>query len=129
MDASDITSEVTGPLPPNVVKVLERAEELGWFQNPFTSLVVRLSRDDAEPFYARWDMYVSPEGKRSWRFKHARAKNAQPLNYKDIFTYLEDPSVIYPEPPTEDEELASAYDAWQKGEGNVRPDRDSGDNA
>lgn len=101
MNLTDLSEALESPLPPTVVRVLDKAEELGWFQNSHTSLVVRLSRDDALPFFARWDMVVSPEGKRSWRFVHAWAKNAQPLSYNDIMIYLDDPSVIYPEPPGE----------------------------
>lgn len=88
-------------LPPRVRKVLDAAEENGWMENPFTSLVVRLTREDGLPFYATWH-WVGVDGKRSWRFQGAYAKNGQALNYNDIFVYLEDPAVIYPEPP-EDE--------------------------
>lgn len=84
--------------PPRVLKVLDAAEENGWTENPYVSLVVRLTREDAVPFFARWDLVTNGD-KRSWRFHGARAANGQALNYGDIFIYLDDPSVIYPEPP------------------------------
>lgn len=116
MKADDLKQEVQGPLPPRIDKLLDLAEQEGWFQNSHTSLVVRLSREDAVPFFARWDMIVREDGRRSWRFVHAWAKNTQPLSYSDISIYLKDPSVIYPEPPEEDD-LASQYAAWQKEAG------------
>jgi hypothetical protein len=104
MDIFDVLAdELNGePTPARAVSILETAKELGWRENPFCSFVVRLTRDDGLPFYARWDMGFNPEtGKRSWRFQGARAINGQPLAYGDIKTYLADPSVIYPEPPDE----------------------------
>lgn len=93
------------PTPSRAISVLETARELGWRENPACSFVVRLTRDDALPFFARWDLKVNPEtGKRSWGFAGARAQNGQPLAYRDIKTYLEDPAVIYPEPPTSPED-------------------------
>ena len=89
---------IDGPIPARVGKVLDTAREQGWWENPYTSLVVRLTRWDAEAFFARWDLFIDPvSGKRSWRFAGARAFNGQPLNYNDIFLYLRDPSVIFPE--------------------------------
>jgi hypothetical protein len=62
---------------------------------------------DGLPFYATWELTGwTPKGKPSWHFAGAQAANGQRLNERDIFTYLEDPSVIYPEPP-EDENEAS----------------------
>lgn len=93
------------PSAARALKVLAKAEEEGWTLNPVCSLVLRLTREDALPFFARWDLTVAPEtGKKSWRFQGARAMNGQPLNYNDISVYLEDPSVIYPEPPTTPED-------------------------
>lgn len=88
--------------PARVLKVLEAAEASGWQLGPTgTTLVARLYRPDHEglPFFARWDLVSTGEGKRSWRFHGAMAANGQRLNYRDIFTYLDDPSVIYPEDP------------------------------
>ena len=104
MDIFDVLpGEIEGePSAARVIKLLDEAKELGWTENPFVSLVVRLTRDDAKPFYARWEMGFNPEtGKRSWRFAKAFASNTQPLAFGDIKTYLEDPSVIFPEPPDE----------------------------
>lgn len=101
-----IKDELEGePSAARAIKILDEAAELGWAENPFASLVIRLTREDALPFYARWDMSCNPEtGKRRWRFAGARAINGQPLAYGDIKTYLEDPSVIYPEPPSDPED-------------------------
>jgi len=114
---SDILTE---PLPARVAKVLNAAAEHGWAENPVVSLTIRLAKPDdipeprsgavALPFFATWHLFTDPEsGKRSWRFASARAKNGQALNYSDIFIYLEDPDVIYPEPPEgEDDDNARA---------------------
>jgi hypothetical protein len=89
------------PSAARALKVLAKAKEEGWTENPHCSLVLRLTRGDALPFFARWDLSFDPEtGKKSWRFQGARAQNGQPLNYNDIAIYLEDPDVIYPDPPT-----------------------------
>lgn len=87
------------PSAARAMKILDQAAGLGWTENPFVSLVIRLTREDAIPFYARWDLTVTGEGKRSWRFQGARAANGQALNYNDIKIYLQDPDVILPEPP------------------------------
>jgi hypothetical protein len=103
MDIFDVLpGELEGePSAARALKVLAKAKELGWTENPACSLVLRLTREDALPFYARWDLAFDPEsGKKSWRFQGARAVNGQPLNYNDISTYLENPDVIYPEPPS-----------------------------
>lgn len=103
MDIFDVLpGELEGePSAARALKVLAKAKEEGWTKNPHCSLVLRLTREDALPFYARWDLTFDKEtGKKSWRFQGARAVNGQPLNYNDIGTYLEDPSVIYPEPPS-----------------------------
>lgn len=93
------------PSASRALKLLDTAAELGWTENPAASFVIRLTREDALPFYARWDLSYNPEtGKRSWRFAKAFASNSQPLAYNDIKTYLEDPDVIYPEPPTSPED-------------------------
>jgi hypothetical protein len=108
------------PSAARAMKILDQARELGWTENPYCSLVIRLARPGDElalPFFARWDLSVHPEtGKKSWRFAGARAANGQPLAYNDIKTYLEDPSVIYPEPPSDpeddtDEAVAEALEA------------------
>jgi hypothetical protein len=98
--------ELSGePSPARAIKLFDTATELGWTENPACSFVIRLTREDALPFYARWDLKVNPEtGKRSWGFNGAMAQNGQKLAYRDIQTYLEDPDVIYPEPPTSPED-------------------------
>lgn len=84
---------------PRASKVLDYALEHGWRLHGLGgSFVMRLNRDDAEPFFASWKIEVDPEtGKKSWRFAGAKARNGQALAYGDIITYLDDPSVIYPE--------------------------------
>ena len=104
MDIFDVLPDELGgePSAARAIKILDEARELGWTENPYVSLVVRLTREDAKPFFARWDMGFSPEtGKRSWRFHGAFAANGQALAFSDIKTYLNDPSVIEPEPPDE----------------------------
>jgi hypothetical protein len=97
--------ELSGePSAARALKLLDTATELGWTENPACSFVIRLTREDALPFYARWDLSVSDAGKKSWRFQGARAQNGQPLAFRDIDTYLNDPDVIYPEPPTSPED-------------------------
>lgn len=99
-----VGGEIAGePTCARALKVLDAAKANGWVENTHCSLVLRLTRDDAEPFFASWDLSFNPDtGKPSWRFTGARAKNGQPLNYNDIFIYLEDPRVIYPEPPADE---------------------------
>ena len=103
---SAIADELSGePTPARAISILETAKELGWRENPYSSFVIRLTRDDGLPFFARWDMSFNPEtGKRSWRFHSAYASNTQPLAYGDIKLYLSDPSLIYPEPPSDPED-------------------------
>jgi len=108
MTTDDVAEILDEPLPVRVRKVLDTAVEYDWCHNPVVSLTIRLTRlgDDvrhpaempALPFFATWTLDTRGD-KRSWRFAGARAKNGQALSYGDIFTYLEDPSVIYPEPP------------------------------
>jgi hypothetical protein len=107
VNLSDLAAdELTGPLPPRVAKVLDTAAANGWVPNgKGITLCVRLDHptdEDAVPFYVTWQLAISPEGKRSWRFWNAGAANFQPLNYSDVLTYLADPSVIWPELPTEE---------------------------
>lgn len=92
------------------VKLLRLAIELGWTENPYTSLVVRLKHPDGEPMFARWDMAIGANGKASWRFKGARAANGQPLTLNDAFAVLEHPELIYPEPPADLKEEESGND-------------------
>lgn len=90
--------------PARVLKVLDAAEEHGWqLGRTGTTMVARFYRPDHEglPFFARWDLLVVDKetGKRSWRFHGAMAANGQRLTYNDIFIYLKDPDVIWPDPP------------------------------
>jgi hypothetical protein len=101
-----VKEALSDPTAAKALKLLAKAKELGWAENPFTSLVIRLNKEGAEPFFIRWDLGVGTNGKPSWRFAGARAHNNQALNYNDALIYLEDPSVIYPEPPSEGEEGA-----------------------
>jgi hypothetical protein len=101
MTPDDFMRVLEEDLPTRVQKILDKSMEEGWWENPYVSLVVRLTKEEALPFFARWDLHSDPSGKRSWRFHGARAVNGQALNYSDIFLYLEDPTVIHPEPPPE----------------------------
>ena len=91
-----------GPIPPRVLRLLEAAEAEGWQESKAgTTVVMRLCKPDdiaALPFYVSWLLDLK-DGKRAWRFQGARAANGQPLAWNDIKTYLNDPTVIYPEPP------------------------------
>lgn len=107
LDISDVLADETSgePSAARALKVLAMAREHGWVDNPHTSLVVRLTKDEALPFFIRWDLSFDPEtGKKSWRFQGARAQNGQALNYNDALLYLQDPDVIHPEPPTSPED-------------------------
>lgn len=107
MDITDVTEALESPVPPNVQKILDAAEDNGWSQNPYISLVLRLAKPEdpmAKPFFMKWELAGrTPKGKLSWRFAGARASNGQPLTIEDALVYLEDPSVIYPDPPAETE--------------------------
>lgn len=108
------------PSAARAISILKTAEKLGWTENPYASLVIRLTRSDALPFYARWDLSFDPKtAKRSWRFAHAQAANGQKLAYVDIGTYLNDPRVIYPDPPDELAEAAEHEDPGQTMEAAV----------
>jgi hypothetical protein len=108
------------PSAARALKILAKAEQEGWTENPVCSLVLRLTRGDALPFFARWDLSFNPEsGKKSWRFQGARAMNGQPLAYNDIPVYLEDPSVIYPEPPTSPED--DSEESFRTALGSLNP--------
>lgn len=110
-ETSELTESALDQLPARIIKVLEAADEQGWTQGK-VSLCVRLSKPDdipdragvvALPFYVTWTLDgFTPKGKPSWHFAGAAAKNLQQLSEGDVLTYLEDPSVIYPEAPAED---------------------------
>jgi hypothetical protein len=110
-----LADEVEGePSAARALKVLAAAKDAGWTENPYTSLVLRLTREDARPFFARWDLSFDPAtGRKSWRFQGARAGNGQALSYQDIFLYLDDPSVIEADPPDELAEAAGHEDPDQ----------------
>lgn len=85
-------------MPPNASKLLRIAEEEAWQLGPIT-LVARLQKEGAQPFFARWDF---KGGK--WSFAQCRAispvgQGLVKLTIRDAFTYLQDPSVIYPDDP------------------------------
>jgi hypothetical protein len=114
-EALDLEGVLEGPFPPRVKAILDLAKTEGWELNsPGVTLVVRLTRSDGIPFYARWDVTQGPKGP-SYRFQGARAANGQPLAAGDIPVYLKDPSVILPKPPA-DEELAEEHECKFTGE-------------
>lgn len=85
-------------MPPNAKKLLRIAEEEDWRIGP-VSLVARLDKEGAQPFFARWDFR---HGK--WSFAMCRALSPVghglvKLTIRDAFIYLKDPTVIYPEDP------------------------------
>lgn len=109
--AAALAAAALDETPKRILAVLEAASELGWTQGR-VSLCVRLSRPGdmpdragnvALPFYVTWtlDGFTPKTGRPSWHFAGARASNGQALNEADIMVYLEDPSVIHPEPPPE----------------------------
>lgn len=89
------------------LNVIDAAETKGWTVGKVT-IAVRLSKPDdqpdaagqvAQPFFAVWELAGrTPKGRPSWRFQGARAANGQALSERDIPAYLEDPSVIWPDP-------------------------------
>lgn len=86
-------------MPPNAKKLLRIAEENEWQIGPIT-LVARLQRADAQPLFARWDLKEN-----RWSFSQCRVispvgQGLQKLTIRDAFVYLQDPSVIYPEDPS-----------------------------
>lgn len=89
-------------MPPNAKKLLRIAEEQGW-QIGTVSLVARMTRADAQPFFASWHF---KDGR--WAFDMCRAlspvgQGLVKLKISDAFIYLQDPTVIYPEDPEEEE--------------------------
>jgi hypothetical protein len=115
-----IDAELGDPSAKRAFAILELAGELGWTESPFASFTVRLTHPDGLPFYATWHWSLNPEtGKRSYRFAGAFAKNGQPLAYADIKTYLQDPSVIFPEPPALAED--DSDEAVAEALGNLAP--------
>lgn len=81
------------PLPANLRKVLDKAEERGWDPNPIT-LVMRMSKDSLTPFYLCWEW---KEGK--FRFTNARLRwerigQVTKLTLRDSMLYMEHPEVI-----------------------------------
>lgn len=93
-------------VPARLRKALEAAQENGWELGPTgCTAVMRLYKPGdtiALPFFVRWDLVKTKGDKWSWRFHGSMAQNGQRMNYNDIFSYIEDPQVIYPEPPSED---------------------------
>lgn len=108
---NDVTEALESPLPKNAQKILEAAEANEWVENPYVSLVLRLAKPKdalAKPFFMKWELAGrTPTGKLSWRFAGARASNGQPMTIEDALIYLEDTTVIYPEPPKENDVKAS----------------------
>jgi hypothetical protein len=99
LDAIETALDET-KMPPNARKLLRIAEEEGWQLGPIT-LVARLQRADAQPFFARWDFKEN-----RWSFNQCRAlspvgQGLVKLTIRDAFVYLQDPTVIYPEDPGE----------------------------
>lgn len=107
MDATLIEEALETAINPNLYRVLEVADEQGWSFNPCLSVVLRLAKPEdqlARPFFMRWDLAGrTSKGKPSWRFAGARAANGQALTIADALIYLTDTSVIYPEPPEQEE--------------------------
>jgi len=110
MSYGDVVSEALEALPVNVKRILQAAEDNGWTEYPSTTLVVRLRKAEdvpevrakavALPFYLSWELTGRTKaGKPSWTFRKAYARNGQEMNLEDALLYLEDESVIYPEPP------------------------------
>lgn len=104
-NCSPLAELLEGPIPTRVAKILEVAEANGWVHN-FTSLVTRWYPNGEDkyglPWYGSWHLNYSPDkSKWSWRWAGGMAKNCQRLNHNDTLIYLQNPEVIYPEPPKE----------------------------
>ena len=104
---ADLTQEeLEAELPRTVERTLREAEANGWIiRGRGPTLVIPLDKPDDEnavPFYCRWILVRAKDGTRRWQFDGAAAANWQPMTFHDIFTYLKDPSVIWPEETTEE---------------------------
>lgn len=91
-----------GPTAPSVLKVIRAAEDNGWIENDFGSLVLRYRKPndpDALPFFVTWHIGMTAGGKVSYRFAGARVINGKPLALNDVLIYLADPTVIQDEDP------------------------------
>lgn len=105
-----VTEILEGPLPPKVAALLDKMDEFGWEPGAM-SFVIRAKHPDsdlARPFYAGWNIVQVEGRKASWRFTGAWASNCQALNLNDLMEYMEDPAVIWPEPPDGEGENGSA---------------------
>lgn len=105
--AAEVSSD---PSAARALKLLALALENGWTENPYSSLVLRLTHPDGLPMFVRWNLVLSDKGKPSWRFYGARASNGQPLTLSDAFAVIETPQLVFPEPPEPNEEEESASD-------------------
>ena len=111
-ELSELVSQALDEPTKRALKVVEKAEELGWTVGK-VSLCVRLSKPGdtpdrvgavALPMYATWTCDGRTKtGRLSWHFDGAAARNLQQLSEDDIPIYLEHPEVIYPEAPEERE--------------------------
>lgn len=104
-NCSPLGELLEGPIPTRVAKILETAEANGWRHN-FTSMVTRWAPHGEDklgkPWFGSWHLNYSPERERwSWRWAGGMAANLQRLSNNDTLIYLENPEVIYPEPPRE----------------------------
>lgn len=107
-DLSELTAAAMENPTPRMLKVIARAEELGWTTGVIL-LRLQMSKPDdkpdragavARPFYATWELRGwTPTGKASWGFRSSCTSALQPLSEGDILAYLADPSVVLPEPP------------------------------
>lgn len=103
--------ELDSPQAARAPRYLQGAIDNGWV--PVVSLTMRLTKPDdtptkagempAKPFFVTWQLngFTEKTGKLSWRFHSARAANGQALSESDIPVVLENPEVVYPEPPDE----------------------------
>ena len=106
-----VIAEVSSdPSAARAVKLLKAALENGWVENPYCSLVLRLTHPDGLPMFVRWNFVISDKGKPSWRYYGARASNGQALTLNDAFLVIENPPFIFPEPPETSEEEAQSSD-------------------
>lgn len=95
-----LAAEIQGdPSCAKALKVLDLALAHGWTENPRASLVLRLDHPDGEPMYVAWELFSGSNGKRSWRFLSAAARNGQSMTLNDVMAVIENPVLVYPEPP------------------------------
>lgn len=100
LDWGKFGEHLEGPIPKNVMKVLQLSIEQGWDPTPIT-LVARMSREGCYPCYITWELNLQTW---RWNLRGARVGHVRPgfsgrLTGKDFELYLQKPEVIEAEEP------------------------------